>query len=102
MNARIRLTGKVSKKQQEVARKLVKEQFRNESEGHTRRLLKIVCIALNEKFLFGADRLSRFLDEVMTISDQHLTDEAFWVHADKRLKQMNVPFSCEDYDKLEA
>ena len=97
MKARISLPNKVSKKQQEVAKRLVQEQFRSEAEGHTRRLLKIVCIALNETEGFGQVRLGRFLDVVTKISNEHMDDEVFWTHVDKRLEQMNMPFVPEDY-----
>lgn len=97
MKARISYQSKMSKKQQESARELMREQFRNEAEGHTRRLLKIVCIALNETEGFGKQRIGRFMDSVMKISDEHMTDEIFWRHADKRLQQMGVPFMPEDY-----
>ena len=97
MRARISLPGKVSKKQQEVARELVKEQFRSEAEGHTRRLLKIVCIALNETEGLGKVRLGRVLDSITEISNKHMYDEIFWTHADKRIEQIGVPFAPEDY-----
>lgn len=101
MKARISLPGKVSKKQQEVAKRLVKEQFRSEAEGHTRRLLKIVCIALNETEGFGKQRLGRFLEEVTRISDEHMTDEVYWAHADKRIEQLGIPFDPEDYGTVD-
>ena len=101
MKARISLPGRVSKKQQEVAKRLVQEQFRSEAEGHTRRLLKIVCIALNETEGFGKQRLGRVLDSIIKISDEHMYDEVFWHHADKRLEQMGIPFSPEDYDLMD-
>ena len=102
MKARISLPGKATKKQHEVARRLVKEQFRNEAEGHTRRLLKIICIALNETEGFGKQRLGRLLDVVTQISNEHMDDEVFWTHADKRVEQMGIPFAPEDYDKIES
>ena len=101
MKSRISFQSKFSRKQQEASRELVKEQFRSEAEGHTRRLLKIVCIALNESEGFGKKRLGRFMDMVTKISDEHLTDEIYWTHADKRLQQMGIPFTPEDYDQLE-
>lgn len=102
MKARISLPGRVSKKQQEVAKRLVREQFRSEAEGHTRRLLKIVCIALNETEGFGQVRLGRFLDVVTKISNEHMYDEVFWVHADRRLDQIGIPYPHEDYEKMEV
>lgn len=101
MQARISLPGKVSKKQQEVARRLVKEQFRSEAQGHTRRLLKIVCIALNETEGFGKVRIGRFLDVVTRISDEHIDDEVFWTHADRRIEQMGISFEREDYSQTD-
>ena len=100
MKARISLPGRASKKQQEVAKRLVKEQFRSEAEGHTRRLLKIVCIALNETEGFGKQRLGRFLDVVTQISNEHMDDEVFWTHADKRIEQIGLPFKTEDYERI--
>jgi hypothetical protein len=101
MNARISFQNKMSKKQQETVRELMQEQFRKEAEGHTRRLLKIVCIALNEAEGFGIQRIARFMDAVTKISDEHMTDIVFWTHVDRMLKQMGVPFIPEDYEELE-
>ncbi len=101
MKARISFQDRVSKKQQEVSRRLVKEQFRNEAEEHTRRILKITCIALNESAGFGKLRISRFMDAVQKISDEHVHDEVFWTHVDRRLEQIGVPFVPEDYEVLD-
>ena len=73
------------------------EQFHKNAEEHTRRILKIACIALNESFGFGAERCSKFLDRVTEISNKHIDDEIFWTHADKRIEQIGVPFAPEDY-----
>ena len=55
--------------------------------------MKIFCIALNETEGFGKQRLGRVLDSVIKISDEHMHDEVFWHHADKRLEQIGLPFS---------
>ena len=73
------------------------EQFHKNAEEHTRRILKIACIALNESFGFGAEHCSKFLDRVTEISNKHIDDEIFWTHADKRIEQIGVPFAPEDY-----
>ena len=73
------------------------EQFHKNAEEHTRRILNIACIALNESFGFGAERCSKFLDRVTEISNKHIDDEIFWTHADKRIEQIGVPFAPEDY-----
>ncbi len=91
----------MNKKQHEEAVKVGNEAFRQKGAEHTRRILKIVSIALNEKFGFGAGRLGEFLNEVAKISNEHMDDELFWRHADIRLKQMGVPFSDENYEEFE-
>ena len=101
MNARISLPGRVSKRQHELTKELVREQFRSEAQDHTRRLMKIMCIALNESEGFGKVRLGRVLDSIIKISDEHMDDEIFWTHADKRLEQIGLPFSHEDYDLMD-
>lgn len=91
----------MTKKQYKEAVKVGNEAFRKAGEEHTRRILKIACIALNEKFGFGAKRCGQFLEEVTSISDKHMDDEAFWIHADKRLDQIGLPFIPEDYERME-
>ena len=91
----------MTKKQYKEAVKVGNEAFRKAGEEHTRRILKIACIALNEQFGFGAKRCGQFLEEVTSISDKHMDDEAFWIHADERLGQIGLPFIHEDYERME-
>lgn len=102
MKARLSLSGKVSNSQMKALREFCDQRFREDAQGHTRRLLKIACISLNEQFGFGVERCGKFLEEVTKISEEHITDEVFWTHADKRLEQMGLPFLPEDYDKIES
>ena len=97
MKSRIKLSDKVSKNQQKMLQNFCDEQFHKNAEEHTRRILNIACIALNESFGFGAERCSKFLDRVTEISNKHIDDEIFWTHADKRIEQIGVPFAPEDY-----
>ncbi len=100
VKARISLPGKISNNQMKVLQEFCNEQFSKDARDHTRRILKIACVALNEKFGFGAERCGEFLSEVTKISDEHISDEVFWIHADKRLQQMGVPFEKEDYERM--
>jgi hypothetical protein len=101
MKARISLPGKLSKKQQELVEQYAKEVFRQEAEAHTRRLLKIFCLSMNEKRGHGKVRLGEDLDMIIQISNEHMYDEVFWHHADKRLEQIGIPFKPEDYDVVD-
>lgn len=101
MNARISFQNRMSKKQQEVAREAMQEQFRKEAEGHTRRMLKIFCLAMNKKRGHGRQRLGEDLEMITQIANEHMYDTIFWYHADKALEQIGVPFIPEDYEELE-
>lgn len=101
MKARISLPGRISKRQQEVLKEFCDEKFQKDSRDYTRRILKIACIALNEQFGFGVERCQRFLSEVTSISNEHMDDEVFWTHADRRIEQMGIPFEREDYSKTD-
>lgn len=52
MNARIKLSDRLSNKQKADIESYAKKVARSESEANLRRILKIVCIALHEKFGF--------------------------------------------------
>jgi hypothetical protein len=91
----------MSKKQQKLAIDLAHETFRKEGLGISRRLQKVFCVALNEQFGFGKQRLMRFIEEIDSICENHLDDPIFWVHIDKRLEQIGVPYPNEDYEKME-
>lgn len=83
-----------------VLQEFCDEQFTAQAKEHTRRILKIACIALSEQFGFGAERCGKFLSEVTTLSNEHQTDEVFWIHADQRIEQMGLPFEKEDYERM--
>lgn len=92
----------LTKRQQEVATQYAELKFKEFGTEYARRLLKISCLALSEEFGFGCSRIARFIDEVEKISSKHMDDEVFWVHTDRRLEQLKIPFTPEDYEKMEA
>lgn len=92
----------LSKKQLKLAQDIAHEQFRKDGLEYARRMQKIFCLALNDEFGFGKDRLMRFIEAVDKISEGHMDDEVFWVHADRRLDQIGIPYPHEDYDKMEV
>ena len=60
----------------------------------TRRLLKLVCVALHHTFGFGPQRLRRALDAANALIDQR--DEILWYHIDKLLiDQLGLEFEQE-------
>ena len=101
MNARIRLKDKLSKKEKANIESYVQEFNQNEAVNMSRRLLKIVCVALNQRFGFGHDRLLRLLGEIDSLAEQQKEDLIFWYHMDKEtIQYLNLPFEEEDYEKM--
>lgn len=95
----------ISKAERERINQLAKENVAHwlkENEADlTRRVLKIVCVSLNEQFGFGADRLSRLVKEVNQTTAEWEVNPCFWTTVDRRLNQIGIPFVEEDYTKLE-
>ena len=99
MNARIKFKNKLSSKQRADIEAYAREVHQNEAVNNARRLIKIVCVALNQRFGFGHDRLSRLLGE--SLAEQQKEDLIFWYHIDKEcIKYLNLPFEPEDYEKM--
>lgn len=101
MNARIRLSDRLSNKQKADIETYAKQVARSESEANLRRIMKIVCIALHEKFGFGRDRLTAMLKEVGDISETRKDDEVFWYHVDREMQALNLDFEPEDYERMD-
>ena len=89
-------------KQKAAIRESVAEELRRQGEDCMRRFLKLMCVSLNDDFGFGPVRLSRLINRISKLSVEHITDEVFWNHIDKRLEQMGIPFQPEDYELMEG
>lgn len=86
----------VSNKLKNVVKKEIEKQ-RNDT---MRRFFKIMCIALNEEFGFGEQRLKRLILMISQIATEHEHDEVYWEHIDMRMEQMNIEFEVENYNEL--
>ena len=79
-------------------------EIRNQQEGITRRLMKLMCIALNESEGFGNHRLHRVLGVVTLLADESQQDEIFWTHVDRRIRQLGITeeeMPDEDYEVMD-
>ena len=86
----------------EMAFRFAKEETERQQKNATRRLYKIMILALVLVFGFGKTRIQRFKDMVNELVEQSATDEAFYYHLDKRLiDQLGLDFEREDYEKLD-
>lgn len=84
-----------------LARENVAEWLRKNEAALTRRVLKIVCVSLNEDFGFGAERLSKLVGAVNKTTKEWDDNPVFWTMIDRRLEQIGIPFERENYDELE-
>ena len=99
MKANVRV--QLNKKQKAAIREAVDEEYCKKGEGIIRRVYKLMCVALNDDFGFGAGRLARLIERINTLSAKYENDEVFWEHIDKRLAQMGANFQPEDYEQME-
>ena len=84
-----------------LARQNVAEWLRKNESAITRRIIKIMCIALNEEFGFGAERLSRLVKSINNTTEEWHDNPVFWTDVDRRLEQIGIPFEKENYEELE-
>ena len=106
MKARISPMNKLSKKEKDelnaYIRQLGYKIYQDESEGLFRRYCKLMAVALNRKYGFGAIRLKSLFNEVAEISKKRENDEIFWRHIDKVVKeQIKLDFPNENYEDLD-
>ena len=101
MNARIKLQDRLTEKQKADITEYAKAIAQKENGDNARRFLKIVCVALNEKYSFGHDRLAILMDEINQLAEKQKEDCVFWSHIDRIvIQQLKLPFIEEDYDKM--
>lgn len=101
MNARIKLKNKLTSKQKADIEAYAREMHQNEAVNNARRLVKIFCVALNQRFGFGHDRLAVLLGEVDNLAELQKEDLVFWSHVDKKvIDHLKLPFEPEDYEKM--
>lgn len=101
MNARIKLQHKISNKQKADIREYCANEMREQQKEHTRRSIKIFCVALHQTFGFGKDRLAKVLSEIDKLSKQRDDDEIFWNHIDRLLEQIGFNFQPENYEEMD-
>lgn len=97
MKARIPPKSVVSKGIRKAVQQYAKEQVDKEEQSGTRRILKLVCVALHQKFGFGKTRISDLVLEVNNLALESDNDEIFWNHVDRVvIDEMGVDFKKEN------
>lgn len=82
--------------------KAVEEYIQDESMNMSRRLFKLVAVALNDLYGFGAERNLKLSQHVGSLIVENRDNEVFWEHVDRRCDQMGLGYPHENYDQMEA
>jgi hypothetical protein len=92
---------KLDNKIQQQIKAEVKAEYDRKGQDLTRRHIKLFCIALNENFGFGKDRLIKLVQAYGDLGAERQDDEIFWTHIDRKLEQMGLDFPKEDYEAMD-
>ena len=94
---------RVDPKMQERIRNEVVEHFKEQSNEMTRRIMKIFCVALNQEYGFGKDRLMKLIAKVEELSTEREQDEVFWSHVDRYVNEhIGMAFDEENYERMDV
>ena len=79
----------------------VKAEYDRQGQDLSRRHIKLICVALNEHFGFGKDRLLKLVQAYGDLSAERKDDEVFWSHIDRYLERIGLDFPKEDYEVMD-
>lgn len=97
MKARMKLNNKIQKKIKEE----VRTEYDRQGQDLARRHIKLMCVALNEHFGFGKNRLMKLIQAYGDLGEERKEDEVFWSHIDRYLEQIGLDFPKEDYEIMD-
>ena len=97
MKARTKLNNKIQKQIKEE----VKAEYDRQGQDLSRRHIKLICVALNENFGFGKERLLKLVQAYGDLGAERKDDEIFWYHIDRKLEQIGLDFPQEDYEVMD-
>lgn len=97
MKARMKLNNKIQKKIKEE----VRAEYDRQGQDLTRRHIKLMCVALNEQFGFGKNRLMKLIQAYGDLGEERKEDEVFWSHIDRYIEQIGLDFPKEDYEIMD-
>ena len=96
MKARFPIDAILTRKQlgevRAYALETAQEEFARKNKEATRRVFQLLAIALNERYGFGRDRLTRLFADLDRVMGERATDPEFWEHVKLRNRQIGVEF----------
>lgn len=91
-----------SKEYKKQISKLVLAEIEKEKAVMTRKIIKIACVALINKFGFGKKRIQDFSEEFFKIVNDNVDNEIMWDKIDEVvIDKCGIPFEKEDYEECE-
>jgi hypothetical protein len=98
MKARIPLPKEMQKIVNQEAQKEGKKEFEKQSKDFTRRIFKLMCYVLYNKYHFN-DRCKDVIVEINKLTEKANKDEVFWEHIDRVvIDYLKIPFD-RDYTR---
>ena len=91
----------IDKKTRQRINDEVKAEFDRQGQELSRRHIKLMCVALNEHFGFGKDRLLRLVEAYGKLGEERKNDEVFWSHIDRYLERIGLDFPKENYETMD-
>ena len=91
----------IDKKTKQRINDEVKAEYDRQGQELSRRHIKLVCVALNEHFGFGKDRLLRLVEAYGNLGAERKDDEVFWSHIDRYLERIGLDFPKENYETMD-
>lgn len=91
----------IDKKTRQRINDEVKAEFDRQGQELSRRHIKLFCVALNEQFGFGKDRLLKLVQAYGDLGAERKDDEIFWSHIDRYLERIGLDFPKEDYEVMD-
>ena len=101
MKARLKPANRLTNAQKQAVNEYTAEELKRQGADAMRRLFKLMCVSLNEKFGFGAGRCSRLIADISELAEKHAKDEVFWTHVDQVMQQMGMKFVPENYEEMD-
>lgn len=99
MNVKIPSRYRLSNQQKQVITEYANEQIEKEQFCYMRKLLKIMCVALNELYGFGGKRLAPLIQKISDVCEEYQHDEIYWHHVDRIvIDEMGLEFDREKYE----
>lgn len=103
MKARIPIPNRMRNALEQETQIIIEREMKKQQNNFTRRLFKLMCCALHNKYGFGKDRCEAVINSMSELLIKSDTDEVFWEHIDRLvIDRFGLPFERDYTDRGKA